>query len=268
MSQYNVTYDSVSELCNVAAPYLSDGTYKLLDKEFAGAGSCAEVKNLAINGWDAESDTALSIAESTIETVSQDHDLPAFSPVWDVAGSEVDVARYLSGEPENMIDYAPVKTPRHGRVIVLCASVSFSGSVSTRTIKRRGHTVAALAFALSRMGFAIELWADLSAQGSRITNHMRVLVKGANDELDPARIMFAFSHPAMLRGLCMPAMHSFPEDIRKALGVGYSYGSPADPKQDLPEGTIYLPSVCSDRDVPEAEAELVRHLRDLGIIED
>lgn len=263
---YEVTYPSIAALAKVAGKYVTDGTYHELSRSFHGVSSWSEVENLAINGWDSEADTALSIAESVVETVSQDHEMPVFNAVWDVTGCEVDVARYLSGEPENMIDYDPVPTPRNGRVIVLCASVSFSGSISTETIKRRGHTVAALAFALARIGFATELWADLSASGCGDVARMRVLVKGANDELDPGRIMFAYSHPAMLRALCMPAMHAFPSEYQDSLDVGSGYGSPTSPKHDLPEGTIYLPSVRSNRDVPEAQEELVKHLTELGIV--
>lgn len=155
---------------------------------------------------------------------------------------------------------------RAGRVITLVASVSYSGAVSKEAIKRRGHAIAALAFAISRIGLAVELWCDLSAKEGETFGHMRVLVKGANDELDPARIMFAYSHPGMLRALGMPAMHAYPEDVRKALGVGYGYGMPIDPKKDLAEGTIYLPCVLSDRDIPDAEIALMQYLRDIGIV--
>jgi hypothetical protein len=228
----------------------------------------SEVRDLAVNGWDKEAQAAVDVADGAIETIEQEHEIPSFQPLWDVTGSVVDIDRYLSGEPENMIDFTPAPITKFGRVIVLCASVSFSGSIRPATIKRRGQTVAALAFALNSMGFATELWADLSASGSRHTVHARTLVKGANDELDPARIMFAYSHPAMLRGLALPAMHAYPDAFKQALGVGSSYGSPKDPKRDLPEGTIYLPSVCSDSDVPEAAEALLGYLRDLGIVTD
>lgn len=269
MADHKVTYDSIEAISRVAVPLCSDGTYSLWrDTRWVGFESIAELKSLAVDGWEAEAATALAIAEAAVETVEQDHDMPHFRAVWDVSGCEVDVARYLSGEPENMIDYEMTSTPRAGRVIVLCASVSYSSSVSVSSIKRRGHGIAALAFALSRMGLTVELWADLSSKCGRSISTNRVLVKGANDLLDPARIMFAYAHPGMLRGLMMASMHAWPEPIRKRHEVGSGYGQPTDPRQDLPDGTIYLPSVLTDRDVPNAKEMLIKHLSVLGLIDE
>lgn len=269
MGNYQATYDSTEAIAASAVPRISDRTYRHSDGgTWEGFNSIAELKSLARDGWGTEADEALAIAESVVETVQQDHHMPAFRPLWDVSGCEVDVARYLSGEPENMIDYEMVKTSRSGRVIVLCASVSISGAVQPETIKRRGHGIAALAFALSRMGLAVELWADQAVKsGSSIASN-RVLVKGANDELDPARIMFAYAHPAMLRGLMMANMHNWPAAQRKMHRVGTGYGYPTDPVRDLPEGTIYLPSVLSSVDVPNAKDMLMHHLTELGLLGD
>lgn len=276
MPEYEMVFSSVADIAKVATKHVRandfqhtvNGDLKDHYRRFADVANWAEVERLAVDGWESEADRALEIAESAINAVEQDHDLPAFNSRWDVTGSEVDVARYLAGEPENMIDFEMVNTPRSGRVIVLCASGSVSGAVSADAIKRRGHAVAALAFALSRMGFATELWLDLSAKGGDHILRSRVLVKGANDDLDTARIMFAYSHPAMLRALGLPSMHAMPKDWQRKVGVGSGYGTPVDPKEDLPEGTIYLPSILSDRDVPDADEALLGYLRLLDIITD
>lgn len=221
--------------------------------DWHGVGSYAELRYLAEHGYqDAEAD-ALAITDSVIDSIERDHDVDLFTPTYGVAGSAVDVGRFLSGEPECMVDYQPVPTPSVGRVITLCASVCYSATVSTRTIERRGHIIAALAFALCRVGLAVELWADMSTQQGSGETRVRVMVKGANDELDAAKIMFAYSHTAMFRGL----------------GCGapvFEHGIPVDAEQDLPDGTLYLPAVCSDRDLPDAHREVERLLRELGVI--
>lgn len=268
MTNYRVTYGSVEEICDVAERHFLNRNYHKgrLMPEWTGVHSLAELRTLAVDGWAKEAAEAMSIAEDAVATVTKDVEMPSFTPLWDVSGCEVDVARYLSGEPENMIDYEPVPVPRNGRVIVLCSSVSVSGGVSTDAIKRRGYAVAALVFALAKMGFNTELWADMTSSKSRDLDSIRVLVKGTNDEIDPARIMFAFAHPGMMRALMMPAMHDWPADKRKANNVGGTYGAVANAIEDLPEGTIYLPSVYSDQAVPDADKALLRHLTDLGIV--
>ncbi len=266
----SVTFDSVNDLAQHAEPYVGDYLrLREFSKEWHGVDSFDEAKELSINGWEAESDKALAMAESVIETAFKEHTTPTFHPVWDVTGCEVDVGRYLSGEPENMIDYEIVPTTRVGRVITVCSSVSFSSAVSTEAIKRRGYVVTALVAALSRLGYTTELWADLSAKGdSGETMQMRVLVKGANDEFDPGKVMFAFSHPSMLRALGLPAMHVMPKGWQRKIGVGSHYGSPTNPREDLAEGTIYMPAVRSDKNVPNADVMLIEKLRELGIITD
>jgi hypothetical protein len=85
---------------------------------------------------------------------------------------------------------------------------------------------------------------------------MRVLVKGADDELDPAKVMFAFAHPAMLRRLGFGAKDQFHGKYSPSIC------SPEAPAKDLPEGTIYLPEICSPSDVPEADEFLREYLGD------
>lgn len=277
MAEKETTYWSLQDLADVAGKHIRAGAFPVtgygLREQWHGVDSWDEARSLALDGWADEAAEAMDIAESAVETVESEHDLPAFRAVWDLSGSEVDIGRYFAGEPENMIDYEVVPTTRAGRVIVLCASVSVSSIVSVESIKRRGHTVAALAFALERIGYAVELWADFSAQGvgSRNRGHiarMRTLVKGANDELDPAKVMFAYAHPAMLRALSLAATHEYNATWQKRVNVGMGYGRPQDPKQDLPEGAIYLPCVLSDEDVPDADKALLGHLRDLGVVTD
>lgn len=263
-------YESVGELAAVGIGnldlYLRS---RELCEEWHGVGTVDDLRTLVSDGWLSESSAAMDVASDAVELVEQEHDLTSFRPMWDVSGCEVDVGRYLAGEPDNMIDYEITQTARSGRVIVLCASASYSGAVSGDTIKKRGHGIAALAFALSKLGFATELWVDVSSLGpdGKTKGRFRAKVKGPNDALDPALIMFAYSHPAVLRTLFIPAMHEVPERFQEALAVGASYGTPLDPKRDLEEGAIYLPAVRSNDDVPEAKEALLAHLRELGVLD-
>lgn len=231
-----------------------------LGREKSGNVDFTDALTMARKGWADELNSALQVAESAVEMAEKEQMMDAFNqPVWDVTGAQVDVGAYLAGTPECMIDYPLTETSKVGRVITLCGSISYSGSVSGSTIERRGRTMVALALALSKLGHNTELWADLSGgYGASSQWRIRILVKGANDELDPARIMFAFAHPAMLRQLGFSAVE---EGLHKSLMV-----PPIAPEKDLPEGTIYLPEVCSGRDVPEAEAFLRQYLDELGLL--
>jgi len=220
--------------------------------------SFEEALELARNGWTDELDGALELAESAVTFAEQEHMTDSFNqPVWDVTGAQVDVGAYLAGTPECMIDYPLSTTSKAGRVITLCASVTYSGSLSAETVIKRGRVITALALALSRLGHNTELWADLTGKNDKGELQVRVLVKSADDELDPAKVMYAFAHPSMLRQLHFSALEKrgYPSNQRVIPLV-----------RDLPEGTIYLPELRTASDVPNADEFLRKYLGELGLL--
>lgn len=262
-----IVYPSIESLASEAARHTDDYP-RGLRLEFHGVETWGEAFDLARDGWSERGPEAVQVAEDAISTVEQEHDTPTLSMQWDVSGSEVDIGRLSMGVPECMIDYALAPTPTHGRVITLAASISTSYTVPAETIVKRGHAVTALAFALTRLGYAVEIWADLSLTGNRgRVSRIRTLVKGTNDALDPDRVMFALAHPAMLRCLSLAALHELPARWRKDMRVGRSYGCPIDPDpDDYAEGSIILP--CVSGYVPDADVALLDYLREVGIITD
>lgn len=235
--------------------------------------SVDDVFELARVGWEEHLDDAMTVAESTLATVQRDYDVPSWQSYYDVSGSDVDVSRFLSGEPENMIAYTMVEAPRTGRVVSLAVNLSVSGRVAASKLIRRGKAIVSLVYALESMGLRTELY-TCNPSGSR--NRSRhtfdtVRLKDASDVLDPALIMFALAHPSYFRALMLPAMFEHPEPWRTALGVGSSFGTvePMPTNTGLPEGAIVLDTKVSlyDTDrVDNPEAFVSRHLKDLGLI--
>jgi len=233
-------------------------------------GSMEDGYRMARTGWEDDLTETLEIVESAVEMAVREHEIEAFVPVYDVSGCEVDVARYLAGTPENMIDYPLQATSKVGRVITLCAGVSMSSSIKPATAIRRGQVIAAFAMALTRLGHSVEMWADHTASRNGKSETIRVLVKGTNDTLDPSRILFAYASPLMCRALCFSVMNGLPAEFREAIGISANggYGRPCPPVEDLPEGTIYLPELCSGYDVPDAHTQLAEMLREVGLLKE
>lgn len=263
-------FDSVPELAEVAKKHAAEYGNAHGDDNFQpyegwyGVSSWQEAWDLALNGWEHNLDAVLELAEHAVDTVERDTERSNFVSVWDVTGAEVDVAKFLTGEPECMIDYPAVPTPKMGRVITLCASVAASCSVTTEQYVFRGTVVTALALQLARMGLGIELWADMSSGDYTA----KTLIKGANDVLDPAKVMFAYGSPAMLRALHLPAMHEAPKRLHNALGIAGGYGIPQPAEKNMPEGTIYLPEIrYGKHDINDAAGEMMTYLQELGIVE-
>lgn len=243
------TYNYIAEIADDF-----DGRKESLRKDWHGVSSKAQIMQLAEHGWQDVEAEAMDIAESVVATVQREHDIPQFESYLDVSGMSVDIGRFIEGESECMTNFTLVPVPSAGNVITLCASICYSGSVTPAEITRRGYGIAALAFALHRIGYAVELWADISIDRGNQGNRTRILVKGPNDEMDVSRIMFAYAHPGMFRGL----------------GFGcpnFHHGMPIDPEEDLPEGTIYLPAVWTGSGIVPPYSMVVNALTDLGIID-
>lgn len=259
-----VQFDSMDEMNDYCAAHgenlAKNGGY---DYEFTHVHSGGEALQLAREGWTEHMDETLEVSSGAVELVEKEYKVKVFEPTWDVAGCEVDVARYLNSEPENMIDYPLTEIVKAGRVITLCASTTFSAAVSTESIIRRGQAAVALALALGRLGYEIEIWADLHGtvwMGGDETVQVRTLVKSVYDVLDPERILYALAHPSMLRVMQFTVL-----DSAERSSWATTSWMPKDPIKDMPEGTIYLPCL-SGKDVPDADKQLVRYLKQLEII--
>jgi hypothetical protein len=216
---------------------------------------------MARDGWPEELDETLQLCESAVTMADKERMVDVFEPVWDVSGATVDVARYLQGEPECMIDFPLAQTSKSGKVITLVASVNTSASITADTIVKRGRLIVALAMALERLGHGVELWAGIygvHAKGRKIHCEVKIRIKGVDDAIDPAVIMFAYAHPAMQRRI----MFGLRESGCKTTG----HGPLPLPREGFPDGTIFLPELKSNHDVPDADVFLRKYLGELGLL--
>ena len=206
----------------------------------------------ARSGLDQELPQALRILESATEKLLRDQLIePAFIPVWDVSGAEVDVAAYLAGTPECMIDFTPSGVT--GKPVVSIVTCMSLGWVSRQEVMAQGRAVCALVMAIQATGRSVEVWSDnvtgfqrSAGRGSawRKAHTVKVKVKGANDVLDPARLMFALGSYDMGRTLGDSIFPCLDGRIDRELERQYAVGGAAadDPNPDLyPAGSLILP---------------------------
>lgn len=261
------TYWSLSDMADRADPA---ARYARRCDAWIGHATLADAQRMAREGWTEDLAVTLELVQSAVGTI--EHDMERYVPRWEYAeaGDEPDVVRYLSGEPECMVSYPLVPLPSSGRVIALVASVAVSHAVSAEAMRRRGAVIAAFALALCRIGVAVEVWADVSlaCRVHPVHRRMRVLVKPHDGAVDESVLSFALAHPAMLRQVAFACWRDFADVDLLGRERVWSHGWPTDPAHDMPEGTIYLPSVLSDRDVPDADVMLRDLLRQAGYLAD
>src|SRR6266567_585901 len=131
------TYYSVTEYVEAARREVSRTGLGLdyVNPAVTETTSYGQAIDMALNGWPDELPDALRIAEDAVKLCDQETSAFTFAPVFDVAGGDVDVARYLSGEPECMVDYPLTPTSKVGRVITLCVGLNTSIAISEETVK-------------------------------------------------------------------------------------------------------------------------------------
>ena len=165
-------------------------------------------------------------------------------PVLALAGDEVDVGLYLTGEPECMTDWHMEETPTFGKVVKVIVSQAAMGSVSPDTMFRRGAAAVLLVDALESCGIRCEVWVlpkcNATSKG-KFRFYGKVLVKKAEDPVELDRLAFMLAHPGVLRRLGFRLMEQEDPDTWAGKQTHNGYGSSKELVEAMQEdGTIYF----------------------------
>lgn len=265
-----LVFDNLTELVDYAEhnPHMAEHMTRRMEPEFYGADSLSEVISIARAGLPADGIEAMQLSDTTVS----DMELMSsqFQSVYDVTGSQVDVARYLSNEPECMINYYMEPTPRQDQIVTLVLGVGIPWDITTAAIKKHGQALMSVADAIERSGKQTEIWADLSmsSRKNEKTARISVRLKAPGDLFDAASFMYALTHPSMCRALMFNAFHALPEPWHEPVGVGSFYGyygNPPSHEPDYPDGTVFIPAI---RENNQAAALVAATLRQLGLVSD
>lgn len=238
------------------------------DMFYGGLPSITAACELATTGL--QRDGIEAVAKRAV-TLGARRPLPTitFANVWDMAGANVDITRYLSGEPECMIDYRIDRQETTDTVVTVAINCAVSGGVSPEKIAARGRAVIALIDAIEASARNVELWADMTSNGCRrsMSNHMArisVRLKEASGPTDASAIMYALTHPSFFRVLGFNTRHTFPQRWQDALDVGGGYGrtetGSVHVERDYPAGTIYVPALARNAAPESAVNEVLERL--------
>ncbi len=190
--------------------------------EWAGTASLPEAVNLAVDGWHDVRPEVQRLFDSLESQLSLALD-EQYAIRYDYSGDSVDMGRYVSGDPECMMDYVTEPQARMGKVVRLHVAGIASSYVSAEQIRARGVAVCALVDVLHKMGVGIELWTEQCYQHPfKDSKAYSMLVKlhDSADMLDIDDIMFAIAHPSMLRRIGFAGVEQM-EWAKDYVGSGY-----------------------------------------------
>lgn len=243
--------------------------------KFTGVRTIAAAQRLAARGLKLEGQETFELAEDVIKELQQDRILPEFAPVYDVQGMDVDIERYLTGEPECMIEYPIAEILSTGPVVTMVVGMNYSAIQTKEAILAQGRLAVALAMALSACGYSLEIWSEMHTSDTgdyRMEDcphsiKVRVKVLEAGTSIDPAGLTYALAHPSMLRIFGFSAMHLAPDTHKSACRIGAGYGNPRkiDPK-DWPDNAIILESRSGVATADDLRQDVLDRLTTLGIL--
>jgi hypothetical protein len=264
-------YDTLGEVLEIATSKTGESSAwtKEPEKTWDYSAGFAGAVTLAREGWPAGAgavhDLRAELSAAVLREIRRD--------VWafDVAGAVPDVARYLAGEPENML--APCEEDRPARVCRVVINLAASANISAGVVKTRGAAVLALVDVLESCGTRCEIDAVRCVESTALSNGRRVAdlvrVKNAADAVDVDRLAFVLCHPAMQRRILWALAHNtYPADLWQNYRPSKAFPI------DLPDehrGDIYIPGAQSDGSVTHwqnedtARAWIFDQLRQQGI---
>lgn len=196
------------------------------DYHFYNTNDFNEAMDLAKFGWkDSFKMVELSNNLNNLIPVSQFKE----SFVYDVSGSYPDVGKYLTGEPENMVQFITEEDEKKISVIV---NGGVSWQIDQKIQFNKGAAIVSLVSKLEDLGYRVEvtlLYCSKSLIKNKDIRHDSFIkIKEYHEQIDIDRFSFIFCNVAFNRRIKFSVNECLP--IAKEMGYysGGSYGVPSD----------------------------------------
>lgn len=229
-----------------------DGSYS-----FTQTHNFDEAFMLLKSGWEEGTKKLKNKLETKVKSVSTKQ-----KTVYDVAGFQCSVPRYLQGIPTNMINKKTIS--QKNKVITINKNVSYSCGVKAEQITNECAKVLELVNNLENNGCRVNLNIIIGTTVARehhsYGDYVKICIKQSSQKLNLKQIAFPIMHPSMLRRIFFALMERFEEGDNFA-AVGY--GKPVNLIKDLPKemfkaNEYYLPTFTEEEKITDIEKYKVR----------
>lgn len=244
-------------------------------RDFNYSDSLDAACELALEGWRDPIGPMLDVVDTLRDEV-REMTRDQFVGRFDVSGAEVDIDRYLSGQPECMVDYLLAPIPEQGKVIRVLVNGVCPWTVTPDRIIKRGAAVLALIEAILLAGGNVELFVAFPTTTSDKHYSCEVVcLKDAAQRVDVEDFAYAIANPDMLRRLVFAVRETYEWAARERMGFGGSLGGYGIPtsvarENEITNATVVIekPSGYADR-MESDPIEWVRStLTGIGLLKD
>lgn len=239
-------FDSLDHFANVAYSIPKEEWHQAKPK-WAG-GTHLQARRMAKGkGWQEAIGMVDVITKHVANLVDAETISDSFTYRYDVVGGAIDIGRFLTGEPECMIEAHPVPLARRGKVARIVVPIAYNANVDSSLAMKRGAAVVGLIESLARAHYSLEVWAVSAGHSFGGNKRFAYSVKVADAAVafDPAMVAFGVGHPAMFRRL------SFNVECQEGFGMRSDFEIPSRMGkapgdvvlEDLPEYARNSPSI-------------------------
>lgn len=264
-----VACDSLNEFVEYSRTLEDHFTSQMPNDTFFGVGieSMSQVHDMAATGLPREGITAIMLATEALQSLDRDEDAQQFATFFDFEGCEPDIARYLDGEPECMVNHFMRAETRQQPIICLVVNMAVNSSITADAFTKQGRALVALAEAVDQAGLQAEIWADATIDGrDGYSGRYKILLKAPGQFFDLGAFMYALTAPAFFRALMLNAMYDWPRKWQAPMSVGVGHGHAVHEfkyRDDYPADAIYIPAMRSNSD---AGKHVTVVLKELGLL--
>lgn len=231
------------------------------DSDFSGVHSFEEAMTLAKYGWkDSQIITKAKIDLPFQESKMQPH-------YYDVAGSIVDIERFISGDPECMIEFVPTDTIR--KVLKVYIHIGYNCNIKKEVAQYRGAAIMHMIDALEHHGYSLDVFAHSLTERTHMNpyQYLNIVVglKGAGYQVNRDILAFALCHSAFFRRLNFSIRENEDRLFHGFLKQhAYGYGCSFDMHFPDPEIDIQIPMLSSN-EKSIVDTQITEALKKYGI---
>lgn len=224
--------------------------------EFTQTHGFSEAYELLKSGWEEGTKRLKDKLETKLKSVSTKQ-----KTIYDVAGFQCSVPRYLQGVPTNMISKKTVS--QKNKVITINKNISYGAIVSADKITKECAKVLELINNLESNGCRVNLniivGTTVANKYHDYADYVKICVKQASQKLNLKQVAFPVMHPSMLRRIFFALMERYEEGYNFA----NTYGRPLDSIKDFPKeifrtNEYYLPRFTEEEKITDIEKYKVR----------
>ena len=216
------------------------------DKRFTETENFEEAKDLLLHGWEHGTKEIKGRVEAKETGVNMKQ-----KTVYDVAGYQCSVPRYLQGIPTNMINKKSVA--QKNKVITINKNCSYRAMDSAETIRTESVKVLQLVNRLEKQGYRVNLNVIFGSEKQN-TVVTKVRIKSSSQKLNIKQTAFPLVHPSMLRRIIF-AVWERSEECSYS-GFEYGYGRVCNNyalSKTLNKGEYLIPNVLSETEITDIE---------------